>query len=323
MRRTIAVISVMLVIAGAIGFSMRSSIAVWLAPNKTLSASTSQKAKDANAKFWDALHGGHYERLPQVLEALTAAYIENPRDAETAAHIGFSHIWSLSEQARLETSSAAITDHIVLSRKYFAEAVRLAPDDWRFKGFLAGMEMAEGSVHGDEKLTRLGYFDLKMAIKGWPEFNLFTAGYVMSRLPVGESRYAEAVDYQWQTLDICAEEKVDRHTAQYDKYMAKETTTGNKRACWNSWIAPHNFEGFSLNMGDMLVKQGDPSTARLVYANAKLSKTYEQWPFKKILEDRIIQAEENVALFRNPQVGEKTRTMMILSTFACVGCHQK
>lgn len=192
MRRTIAVISVMLVIAGAIGFGMRSSIAVWLAPDKTLSVSTSPKAKDANAKFWDALHGGHYERLPQVLEALTAAYIENPRDAETAAHIGFSHVWSLNERARLGTLSAAITDHIVLSRKYFAEAVRLAPDDWRFKGFLAGMEMAEGSVHGDEKLTRLGYFDLKMAIKGWPEFNLFTAGYVMSRLPVGESRYAEA-----------------------------------------------------------------------------------------------------------------------------------
>jgi hypothetical protein len=30
-----------------------------------------------------------------------------------------------------------MTDHIVLSRKYFAEAVRLAPEDWPFKGFLA------------------------------------------------------------------------------------------------------------------------------------------------------------------------------------------
>jgi hypothetical protein len=328
-RRAIVVttgvlIGVALIVALA-GFHLYPAIAVWLAPDKTPTprASMSEKAKQANAKFWDAFHGGRYERIPEVLEAVTAAYIENPRDAETAAHIGFAHVWRLNEQARLETPSAAITDHIVLSRKYFAEAVRLEPDDWRFKGFLASMELAEGSLHGDEKLMRRGYFDLMWAINGWPEFNLFTAGYVMSRLPVGDSRYAEGVDYQWQNLDVCAEEKVDRRTVQYDKYMGKETTTGSKRPCWNSWIAPHNFEGFFLNMGDMIVKQGDPATARLVYSNAKLSKTYQAWAFKAVLEDRIAQAEENVALFRKPQAGEKVRTIMIQSTFACTGCHQQ
>ena len=145
----------------------------------------------------------------------------------------------------------------------------------------------------------------------------------MSRLPVDDSKYADGVEYQWQTLDVCAEEKVDRRTAQYDKYMAKETTTGIKRPCWNSWIAPHNFEGFFLNMGDMLVKQGDPAMARRIYANAKLSKTYETWAFRAVLDDRIAQAEENVALFRKPQPGEKTRTMMVSSRFACTGCHQQ
>ena len=180
-RRAIVVTCVLVGVALTVAFagvSQRSFIAVWLAPDKapTPSASMSQKAKDANAKFWDAFHGGRYEQIPEVLEALTAAYIENPRDAETAAHIGFLHIWRLSEQARLDTRSATITDHIVLSRKYFAEAVRLAPDDWRFKGFLASMEIAEGSLDGDEKLTRRGYFDLMKAIEGWPEFNLFTAG---------------------------------------------------------------------------------------------------------------------------------------------------
>jgi hypothetical protein len=327
-RRAIVVTCILVGVALTVafaGFSQRSSVAVWLAPDKTPtpSASMSQRAKEANAKFWDAFHGGRYEQIPQVLEALTAAYIENPRDTETAAHIGFSHVWRLNEQVRLETQSAAITDHIGLARKYFAEAARLAPDDWRFKGFLASMELAEASLHGDEKLARRGYFDLVTAIDGWPEFNLFTAGYVMSRLPAGDSRYAEAVDYQWQNLDVCAEEKVDRRTVQYDKYMAKETTTGSKRPCWNSWIAPHNFEGFFLNMGDMLVKQGNPAIARLVYANAKLSKTYLQWPYKHVLEDRIAQADEYVALFRNPAPGEKMRTIMIQSTFACTGCHQE
>lgn len=151
-------------------------IAVWLAPGKTPRANTSEKAKQANAKFWDALHTGRYEELPHVLDALTAAYLEDPRDAQTAAHIGFSHVWRLSERARADTQSATITDELVLARKYFSEAVRLVPDDERLKGFLASMELAEGSVHGDEKLTRRGYFDLMKAKDAWPEFNLFTAG---------------------------------------------------------------------------------------------------------------------------------------------------
>jgi uncharacterized membrane protein len=319
-----------LVIAGFPDF-----LAVLAAPVKTPTASRSENAKTADSLFWNVFHGGRYEELPRVLEALTAAYVETPRDAQTAAHIGFSHVWRLSEHTRLDIQSATITDELVLARKYFSEAVRLAPDDERFQGFLASMELAEGTIHGDEKLKRRGYFDLLKAKDAWPEFNLFTAGYTMSRLPHTDSKYIEAVVYQWQNLDVCAEEKVDRVTVAYDKYMARETTTGRKRPCWNSWIAPHNFEGFFLNMGDMIVKQGDPATARRVYANAKLSKTYQAWPFKNILEDRMAQADENVARFRNvlddrtaqvtrkEQAVERTRTMMISSTFACVACHQQ
>jgi hypothetical protein len=309
-------------VAGLIAWRERSTIAVWLAPDKTPGAMT-ESAKSANAKFWEVFHGGRYDEAPDMLERLTAAYLENPRDAETAAHIAFSHVWLLNEQVRTGVRSARITDHIVLARKYFAEAIRLAPDDQRYRGFHAGMELAEASVHSDEKLTRRGYFDLMKAVDGWPEFNLFTAGYIMSRLPFSDHLYGEGVAYQWQNLDVCVGEKVDRQTVAYDRYMAKETTTGQKRVCWNSWIAPHNFEGFFLNMGDMLVKQGDPATARRAYANAKLSKTYQSWPYRSVLEDRIGQADENVAIFRAPAPSEKTRTMMIASAFACTGCHQR
>jgi hypothetical protein len=300
-----------------------SSIAVWAAPEKTPAPSTSESAKTANTNFWNALHGGRYEDIPRVIDALTAAYLANPRDAETAAHIGFAHVWRLSERARLDAPPPTITDEVVLARKYFSEAVRLSPSDVRFQGFLASMEMAEGTVHGDQKLTRRGYFDLMDAKDAWPEFNLFTAGYVLSRLPHTDRKFADGVDYQWETLDLCAEEKVDRRTAAFAQYMSKETHEGPKRACWNSWIAPHNLEGFLLNMGDMLVKQGDPKTARFVYANAKSSKTYGSWPYRAVLEERIAQADDNVAIFRAaPAKGEKTRTMMASTSFACTGCHQ-
>jgi len=322
-------------IAALVAAGFPDLLSVWAAPGKTATTSRSERAKAADSLFWDTFHGGRYEEHPRLLEALTAAYIENPRDAQTAAHIGFSHVWRLSEHTRLDTQSATITDEVVLARKYFSEAVRLAPDDARFQGFLASMELGEGTIHGDEKLKRRGYFDLLKAKDAWPEFNLFTAGYAMSRLPHTDSKYTEAVEYQWQNLDVCAEEKVDRLTVQYDRYMPRETTEGRKRPCWNSSIAPHNFEGFFLNMGDMLVKQGDPATARRVYANAKLSRTYQAWPFRNILEDRIVQADENVARFRNAlddrtaqvdrrqEAVERIRTMMISSTFACMACHQQ
>ena len=299
-----------------------AALAVWSAPDKAAAPQAAPAAR-ANAGFWQAFHGGRYEQLPQVLDQLTAEYLKNPNDAQTAAHIGFAHVWRLSESARLRQRPATVTDDIVLSHKYFAEAVQLAPHDARSLGFLGGVELAEGSVHGDEKLKRRGYFTLLDAKQAWPEFNLFTMGYTLSRLPHTDEKYADAVRYQWETLDLCAEQPVNRTTAAFAAYMSQETQHGPKRACWNSWIAPHNFEGFFLNMGDMLVKQGEPETARRVYADAKLSKTYASWPYRDVLEERIAQATENVAIFRHePVAGEARRTLMIHSAFSCMACHQ-
>jgi hypothetical protein len=306
---------------GALGCS---SIAISAAPDKTAAPSTSENAKAANAKFWETLHGGRYEDIPQVADALTAAYLANPRDPETALHLGLLHLWRINERARLDIPPPTITDEVIVARKYFSEAMRLSPADARIKGFLASTEVAEGKIHGDEKLARRGYFDLMDAKDAWPEFNLFVAGVVLSRLPATDSKFADGVEYQWQTLDLCAEEKVDRKTASYAKYMSKETLVGPKRVCWNSWMAPHNFEGFCLNMGDMIVARGDPTTAKVVYANAKLSKTYGAWPYRRVLEERIAQADENVAIFRaKPAKGEKVRILMGSSSFACMGCHQE
>lgn len=300
-----------------------SSVAVWSAPEKKAQPDESPRARAANSAFWDALHEGRYDDIPQVLEGLGAVYLENPRDPSTTAHIGFAHTWRVAERARMDRASPSITDDVVVAHKYFAEAVRLAPQDARFRGFLASLELAEGSIHADEKLTRRGYFDMMDAKDAWPEFNLFTAGYSMSQLPHTDSRYAEALDYQWKNLDVCADEKIDRHTADFSKYMARETAVGPKRVCYNSWIAPHNLEGFFLNMGDMVVKSGDPRTARNVYAQAKNSKTYDTWPYKAVLEERIARSDSNVELFRHPQSGEKTQTPMAASSFSCTGCHQQ
>jgi len=46
----------------------------------------------------------------------------------------------------------------------------------------------------------------------------------------------------------------------------------------------------------MLLKAGDSKTAEKIYANAKLSKTYEQWPYKNVLEKRLMAAKSPIKM---------------------------
>jgi hypothetical protein len=293
-----------------------------VAPKKEAIASRSEAASKADDLFWSTFHNGEYDNIQSALEVLTAAYLGTPNDAKTAAHIAWLHNWRIAERARMDSPPATITDDTILARRYFEEAVKLDPSDARYLGFLAGHTLAEGALHKDERLTRKGYFMMLDAIKAWPEFNLFTGGYVVSRLPPDSPQFREGLEWQWRTLDECIEGTLDRANPDYSQYMVKETTEGRKRACWNSWIAPHNFEGFFVNMGDMLVKSGDWQTAQKIYANGKLSKTYSTWKYQSVLEDRINQAQANVARFNAPN-GAPDARIMIDSEFACTGCHQQ
>ena len=300
-------------------------IAEQTVPGKKAASSRTDAAVKADELFWQTLHAGQYDRIPTALQALTGAYLANPNDATTAAHVGWMHIWRLAESVRLDPVPATITDDAVVARRYFQEAVNLNPHEARYLGFLASATLAEGSIHKDEKETRRGYYLMLDAIDAWPEFNLFTAGYNASRLPADSKQFKQALQWQWEDLDVCVNAKVDRTNPAFAKYMAMETTEGPKRACWHSWIAPHNFEGFFLNMGDMLVKAGDWQTAQIIYADAKLAATYFKWKFRDVLEERIAEAQGNVSVFNGSAIGaDKSRQrMMIASPFACVACHEQ
>jgi hypothetical protein len=284
-----------------------------------------EPALKADAVFWNTLHSGDYDGIGAALDASTAAYLNDPFDAVTAAHVGWLHIWKLAESARLEGHSPSITDHAVLARRYFQEAVSLDPSDARYLGFLASAQLTEGAIHKDEKLTRRGYYTLLASIDAWPEFNLFTAGYTMGGQPVDSPRFKQGLDWLWRNIDECLGAKIDRRNPDVSAYLGLTTKEGRKRVCWNSWIAPHNFEGFFLSMGDILVKDGDWQTARRVYANARLAPDYASWTFAPLLQTRIEDAEANVGVFAGttaPKAGPGP-TMMSRSGFACVACHQQ
>lgn len=298
-------------------------IAVFSTPKKQSIPSHSKLASQSEEYFWKTLHQGDYKNIPSADKLLMAAYLQNPNDPNIAAHLGFLHIWKVTERGREKTIPPEIVNEIVLARKYFGDAVELNSDDARYLGFYGDSQLVEGKIfHNPREQTR-GYFTLKKAIRDWPQFNYFTAGYVMSVLPADSKHFQEALEWQWATLDLCAGEKVNRIHPDFSLYMKKETQQGPERACWNSWIAPYNFEGFFLNMGDMLVKNGNWQAANQIYHNAKLAKNYTTWPYRGVLENRITYAKENISNFQKETVETPNKTLLFNSGYACVACHQE
>lgn len=297
-------------------------IALMTTPAKKPITSKTPAAITAKKEFWQTLHQGNYQHLPKATDLLTAAYLDNPNDPDLAAYLGFAHIWKLTERERLQTIPPTIVDEVILAKKYFDDAVLLNPQDARLHGFLGVSTLVTGKIFHNEREQVRGYFQLKRAIAMWPEFNYFTAGYPMSVLDPASKQYQEAVEWQWKTLDLCAETHIDRTHPDFSPYMKLETQQGKKRACWNSWIAPHNFEGFFLNMGDMLVKQGNWQTGIQIYQNAKLSKTYSTWPYRNLLEKRIQHAKENVTYFQKNNERDPNKVVLFNSGYGCGACHQ-
>ncbi|WP_114240374.1 hypothetical protein [Dyella sp. C9] len=286
-------------------------------------------AVQADQLFLDTFHRGDYAHLQQALEAETAAYLRNPQDAQTAAHVGWLHMWRAAERNRLEHTPPSITDDLVLARKYFARASALDPADARFRGFLASAMLAEAQLDRDDALRQQGMAVMQQAVKDWPAFNLFTAGYVASNQPADSEGFRQALELQWQDLEVCAHTRLDRHGTDLDRFSqamrGASAGTRDARACLNSAMAPHNEEGFMLNMGDMLTKSGDWQTATKIYALAQRSPDYAQWPYREVLEQRIRDAQANVVAFNAPGVpGQKpANPIMLGSAFSCTGCHQR
>lgn len=301
--------------------------AVKMAPKKTASPSTSDLARRAKQNLRESLREDRYDQLPENLRLLTAAYLENPRDWEVSFLLGMAHLWKIAERKREATSDPRITDHMILADKYLSEARRVNPRDFRIPGFEGSVKMALGSIHQDERIKREGYFILRDGMRRYPEFNFFTMSFVLSNAPRDSKQFAQAVDYAWKNVDVCAGKKVARNAPAIERLGQELRQAGSAegsipggssdRACRNPPTAPHNMEGFLLHMGDLLVKNGDADTARAVYALARTTPSYSRWPYSPVLEQRIAQAPERAAAFAR---GESLE-MMFSSPHACVGCH--
>jgi hypothetical protein len=287
----------------------------------------------ANRYMWEQLHQGNYDNIPKLLEKLKSAWYEHPEDAKITAHLGFVYLWQFSERGRKKPDSA-IVQNVYLSNYFFKKALELNPNDARLYGFQAATEVCEGAVAGKPAQILKGYAKGLAAIKKWPQFNRFALSFMESQMDTASPFYQQAMRFQWELLDECScreleQGKVLESPKEVFSSLMQELEASEdakvKRACWNSWIAPHNFEGFLLNFGDMLVKQGKRDEALKIYSAAKLAPSYKEWVYKDVLEKRIRDIAINEKIFNREMqlIFPKNETQLFInSPFSCVACHQ-
>ena len=284
-------------------------------------------SKDANRYFWYHFHAGDYDSIPKIVEKLSQALRENPNDLLTTAHLGFVHIWALSERQRLHTANPLITDNIFLSRRYFEEAYKMNENDPRIQGFYADISLSEGAILNNRKELTAAYFTGLSSISHWPQFNKFTVRYAFSGLPTNDKNFKQGLKWQYESMDDCAceiPEPAKLSNEQKTEAVRTSKTMKVIRACADTWIAPHNLEGFFLNFGDMLVKNNQTEEAVKIYQLARLATGYSTWIYKDTLESRIKNVKENAILFNKPLNESELHgqtVMMVNSGFSCMGCH--
>ncbi|MES1205820.1 MAG: hypothetical protein ABUS79_07765 [Pseudomonadota bacterium] len=295
------------------------------APRKAPELSHSPQANMAKTAFREILLAGDYGALDGVTDALTTAYLAAPGDPDLALYLAHAHFWRLAERAREPKLRPTITDHLATADMYFKQAALLSPNDHRIPGWLGGVELALGKLHADEREMREGYFLLEDGISAYPEFNHFSKSYVLSSLPPAHPRFAESIASMWRSVEICGAKGLDHENPDFRAFFrpsAAISLEGADRVCHNVPVAPHNFEGFFLHNGDVLVKAGHPRAARIMYANARLEPSFATWPYRDVLEQRIRTADARADAFRTLSA-DRWPEMMVSSRMACSGCHQR
>jgi hypothetical protein len=105
--------------------------------------------------------------------------------------------------------------------------------------------------------------------------------------PVGSQAMTDADTAAWGFLDECGGKTVDPTAPSLTAYASAENSGSGKPHCYNDDIAPHGQEGWLVYIGDLLTKEGKTDVAKTIYQGAKLSTTYDSWPYKSAIEGRL------------------------------------
>jgi hypothetical protein len=275
-------------------------------------------ARDA---FRDTFEAQRYQDLPAALETLAAADAARPDDPETVLLQGLGNLWFMSELGRDPSRVDQVPAAMQAAMHHFGRMRTLAPDDPRVLGWFGAVQITTGYATENPAMVAAGEQMIADGVTAYPEFNLLVHVLVYSGYPVGSPQFDSAVEAFHETNELCFG-PLDRENPDVTPYLGKATTIGPKRVCWNPPSALHNFEGYFLEMGDVFTKAGELTAARRAYQNAQLSETYEQWPYRSMLVERIATLEARGALYADADPANDP-LLVGQSEVQCASCHAR
>lgn len=292
--------------------------------------------RELDEEFLQALYKGRYDRIGEFKQRFGALIPENPEAASPVAlaRMGFLNIWEFIERYRMLPAPGPFPPEVQQSlgasagacAQYFQAASAAAPNNAVYRGFAADCTLLIGQGPDGPANVLKGLTLAADSIRRNPEFNLFTIGYTLASLPPETQEFQLGLEMMYRNLDVCFDTTIDRDNPNVEKYMASFTPNYNNRYCVNTEKSGHNFEGFSLVFGDLLLKANRPAVAKIAYENAKLLPSYKTWPYRHKLEERLAALEQLVTPFSmpvDPMVKPGYPTITFHTEYACMACHQK
>ena len=276
----------------------------------------------SRARFRDTFETQNYGALPAALADLAAADAEYPGDPDTVLLVGLANLWGISEVGRDPAQVAEIPARATGALGAFLAARQLRPDDARVFGWLGATQLGIGTMTENADMIAQGRASVAAGVEAYPQFNLFVHALVTQRFPRTTPEFASAIDAYYVTLDLCFHTTIDRDNPDATPFAHLATSTGVERVCWDTPYALHSFEGYFLHMGDALVKAGEVGAARRAYQNASVLPDYATWPYRGVLEQRLVDLDARAALYADadpandpPLIGEGAQQ--------CASCHAR
>ena len=247
----------------------------------------SRAAAAGEAAFWDTVWADD-PRPDEALRLLERAVKRDPMDGRSQFLLGMLRLYR-SSTACAEFDFAHLCDAAkaegLAAVDPLDRAVPLLANDTRIAGFRAAATYAAGYVQGDADRRARGLALIDEAVAANTLFNAFDLFAVVAPVEPGMGDY-----YQTRVLPLV------------DAIFSSENLSCPvtlPEICSNAGMAPHNFEGTLILLGDIYAKGGRLSNASLWYSIARGTGRTTGYRYQAIAEERVATAADRVALYED------------------------
>ena len=266
----------------------------WAAPNSMRG--------DALTDAYDALTRADYSNIQGIIAGIDRYRDANPDNAYGYLYAGIFRLWAAADSGG--AGLLAAPDIVTGTIENLSRAHEMLPNDFRASGFLGVSQVLFGQLAA-------GLETLQESVDQFPEYGHFLRGYGTGSLASTDPNFKKyGVNDMVADVGACMLETDASGAWVYPKEGHPKY---GQRVCTNAGIVPHVWEGWFMTFGDLAVKAGwSKERVSAVYRTAQNSPVYDQWPFKRDLEQRIA----------NVMDGNPVNDAAVVGRI-CSSCHQK